>query len=257
MSKIVEAGRALYSAYRERRPFSLMQESYAPLTLDEAYAIQAVYTEFKAENSSGFGGYKIAYSTRLMQNTIGATEPAYGRILKSDIHPTGVSLNTDDYVQLAVECEVAVHIITDLVDGPFDEATVMDAIGEIALAFEIVDRRPFLGEKSLLQSVAMNVIGAGVVLGRTIRDWRDLDIPASECRLSINDEIIGRGRGADVDGHPVNPVIWLANALAAKGEFLRRGDLIITGSMIPPQPVHKGDRVSLTMDNLGTVTIET
>jgi 2-keto-4-pentenoate hydratase len=43
---------------------------------------------------------------------------------------------------------------------------------------------------------------------------------------------LARGHGADALGHPFVPLAWLANHLAAKGRQLRKGDIVMTGSIV-------------------------
>ena len=66
---------------------------------------------------------------------------------------------------------------------------------------------------------------------------------------------MGSGKGSDVNGHPVEPMVWIANALLSRGKYLKAGDLVITGSMIPPTFLDAGTLALLEMDNLGSVTL--
>jgi 2-oxo-3-hexenedioate decarboxylase/2-keto-4-pentenoate hydratase len=43
---------------------------------------------------------------------------------------------------------------------------------------------------------------------------------------------ITRGHGSDALGHPFVPLAWLANHLAAIGRQLRKGDIVMTGSIV-------------------------
>src|SRR5439155_1156122 len=83
--------------------------------------------------------------------------------------------------------------------------------------------------------VAGNVWNAGVVLGAPVTDWRRLDLAAVTARLTINGREIGTGKGGDVMGNPLNALAWLADKLAAVGTPLKRGTIVMTGSMVPIQ----------------------
>jgi 2-keto-4-pentenoate hydratase len=100
------------------------------------------------------------------------------------------------------------------------------------------------------------VSNAGAVIGSAISEWRALDLPGSRAVLQINGTPVGEGHGRDVAGHPVRPLVWLAKALSKRGHKLTRGDIVITGSMIPPTPVTAGDLVVLSMDHLGQVELQ-
>ena len=51
-------------------------------------------------------------------------------------------------------------------------------------------------------------------------------------------------------------MIWIANAVASRGKSLRKGDVVITGSMIPPIFIESGTLAVVEMDNLGTVSLD-
>jgi 2-keto-4-pentenoate hydratase len=103
--------------------------------------------------------------------------------------------------------------------------------------------------------VAGNVWNAGVVLGTPVTDWQSRDLAGASARLSINGHEIGSGRGADVLGNPVNALAWLADKLASAGTPLRRGMIVMTGSMVPIQYPTAGDRVIVEVSGLGSAQL--
>ena len=257
-SRIERAGQSLYKEFIAREEFSLMVGPEAPADIEEAYSVQDVYMDLKARDAGGYAGYKIAYTTKVMQERLGAKEPVYGRILSDGVFNSPCKVKASDYVNIGVECEVAVTLGNDLLqsEAPFTRETVYGSVAHIALAFEIIDGRPSLGDASIPQSIATNISGAGVVIGDTVENWRALDIPGSVCELKLNGQSAGTARGEDVNGHPVEPMIWIANAVASRGKSLRKGDVVITGSMIPPIFIESGTLAVVEMDNLGTVSLD-
>jgi 2-keto-4-pentenoate hydratase len=75
-------------------------------------------------------------------------------------------------------------------------------------------------------------------------------------RACINGAEVGQGTGADVLGHPHNPLAWLANHLAAGGKGLRAGEMVLTGSLVKTVWLEAGDRVTMELDGLGTVAVD-
>ena len=113
---------------------------------------------------------------------------------------------------------------------------------------------------SPLDMIAMNVSGAGVLMGNKINNWQNIDLPNSKCQLMIDGQTIGTGYGKDVDGHPILPIIWLAKKLSDQGNYLKAGDIVVTGSMLPPTFLGNRDATGqssaiLTMDKLGQVIL--
>jgi 2-keto-4-pentenoate hydratase len=68
------------------------------------------------------------------------------------------------------------------------------------------------------------------VLGEPIADWRARLGGGVVVQLLKNGEPHSQGHSSDVMGHPLNPVVWLANALRRRGRRLEAGDLVSSGS---------------------------
>jgi 2-keto-4-pentenoate hydratase len=60
-------------------------------------------------------------------------------------------------------------------------------------------------------------------------------------------------RGEDVLGHPFEALAWLANQVAMQGGGLKRGNVVLTGSVVQTNWVAAGDRVRMDLGALGTV----
>ena len=59
---------------------------------------------------------------------------------------------------------------------------------------------------------------------------------------------------AGVLNHPAHPVAWLVNKLAASGEWLAPGEVVLSGSFIRPIEVGPGDTIHADYGTLGTVS---
>ena len=93
--------------------------------------------------------------------------------------------------------------------------------------------------------------GAGIVLGEFRETWPDL--AAIEGVVAVNGVEVDRGFGRDVLGHPFEPLIWLARHLAERGEALRTGEIVMTGSLVPTRFPAAGDSLRFSLAGLGAV----
>jgi 2-keto-4-pentenoate hydratase len=222
-----------------------------------AYAIQELV--HKALTAAGCGvpvGYKIGCTTQVMQAMLGIPNPCAGGVLGSKVHHARANLRHAEYRRPGVECEIAVSLADDLTptDHPFDVASIANHVDAVMAAIEIVDDRyddyRQIGTPTL---IADDFFHAGCVLGPPHPDWRRLDLTALAGRTVINGVLMGQGVGMDVMGHPFAAVAWLANSLAKRGRSLRRGEFVLTGSVVETRWVNSGDDVVITIDALGEV----
>jgi len=242
--------------FRERRQIDILPPELMPADLGEAYAIRKAFEEIEIARGRGeVAGYKIGLTTPIMQKLCGVDEPCYGAIFASEVHHGRASLATADYCRLGVETEIAVRLGQDLPQGG-DRDRVAAAVESCMAAIEVLeDLRHDYKRLSAAAMVAGNVWNAGVVLGEPVSDWRRLDLAAATARLTINGREIGNGKGADVMGNPLNALAWLADKLASAGTPLRRGMIVMTGSMVPIQFPAAGDRAVVEVEGLGSAEL--
>jgi 2-keto-4-pentenoate hydratase len=225
-----------------------------------AYEVQEQLHGLLGERGMGpIVGHKIGCTTAVMQAFLRIPNPCAGGVFSTAVRHDRAVFAHSDFLHVGVECEIVVWLDADLpvTLAPFDRAKVAVAVGACSTGMEVVDDR-YVDYKSLDTPtlIADDFFDAAVVIGKPNRDWRSLDLSALTGVTRINDQEVGRGRGGDVMGHPLEALAWLANSLAARGEFLKRGQFIFTGSVVETKWVSRGDRVAMSIDRLGAVEAE-
>ena len=255
-SRIAQAAEYQAAQYRARKPLDLMLQSFAPQTMAEAYAVQESMVSRLAESRGPTAGYKIAYTSAVMREHTGVGQPCYGRIPTSMVYGSPAIVDSGGYGAVGIECEVAARLGTDVPasGAPYTRESIAEYIEWLAASFELVDRReaPSLeGQMPEICSIVTNISNGGAALGEPVADWQGIDLTASRGTMSVNGEIVGEGVGEDVMGHPLEPLVWLANTLAADGVSMDKGALVLTGSFAPPVMLKPGDEASIHIDGLG------
>ena len=248
--------RQIAALFRARRPIDILPPELMPADLDEAYAIRDAFEQIEIAGGRGaVAGYKIGLTTPVMQKLCGVDEPCYGAIFANEVHHGRAELAVRNYCRLGIESEIAVRLGEDLPQGG-DLGRVVAAVESVMAAIEVLeDLRHDYKRLSAAAMVAGNVWNAGAVLGAPVADWRRLDLAAASGRLTINGREIGHGKGGDVMGNPLNALAWLADALAAAGRPLKRGMVVLTGSMVPIQFPASGDLAIVTVEGLGAAEL--
>lgn len=200
--------------------------------LSDAYRVQDEYVAaIIGENR--VAGYKIGLTSKRMQEMCGIDQPICGTIFSNRVHNSGVHLSLSDHGRLGLEFEICVRLGRDLIANgvPFTPESAGSAVDAIAAAIELVDdRHADYGVLDCNTLVADNSWNAGAVLGPFVTPPADLGEVEG---IAYQDGVeISRGRGSDALGHPFVPLAWLANHLAASGRALRKGDIVMTGSIV-------------------------
>ena len=224
--------------------------------LASAYAVQRRYVALMSEAAGATAGYKIGLTSARMQKMCGIDQPVAGVVLASRIAQSGVVLQAHRYHHVGLEFEVGVRLGRDLPRGeaPFTKERVAQAVCGVCAAVEVVDdRNADYSTLEALSLIADNSWNACAVLGAFTGSWDNLE--AASGIVTLNGREIDRGYGRDVLGHPFVPLTWLANHLAAAGEALRAGDVVLTGSIIPTRFPQESGAFRFDLAGIGAVEV--
>ena len=251
--KVTRTARHLHGLLRDRKQLTPLSADLHPADLAEAYAMQEHLQDLLAPERGAIAGYKIAITTPVMQRLMGLDHPCGGAVFQKQLHASPATLRCADYTHVAVECEIGVRLGTDLPAGrSYDRDTVGEAVDACMASIEIIDdQNADYKLANALDLIADNSWNAGCVIGPPVTGWRRLDLAKLSGRMLINGEEVGRGVGADVLGHPLEALAWLANILAERGRPLRAGMIVSTGSIVSTKYPKPGDTVVAALEGLG------
>jgi 2-keto-4-pentenoate hydratase len=249
------AATAILEARHGRRPLVPLGDA-APADAAAGYAAQ--HEVAAAMGAVPPAGFKIGATTKRMQAYLGLTGPAAGFVPAAGLHATPARLRFADFVNPGVECEVGLRLGADIPFGPCTRDQAAAAVAEVFAAIEIVEKRyGDLGALGTPTLIADQVFHAGGVLGTPREGWRDLDLGATRGRMEIDGSLYGEGVGADLLGHPMEALAWLAGSGAAQVfGGLKAGQVVFLGSVTPPAWIEGPATVLVDFDTLGKVSLE-
>jgi 2-keto-4-pentenoate hydratase len=246
----LDLARRLREAYG-RGPIPPPREALPAGDADGAYAIQAFNTRHWVAEGRRIVGRKIGLTAKAVQAQLGVDQPDFGVLFADMRVADGGRIPAGALLQPRVEAEVALVMARDVTDPKASREEVEAATAHAAAAIEIVDSRIVDWRISFADTVADNGSAAFFVIGEAARPLAGLDLWTCGMALEINGEVASLGAGAACLGHPLNAATWLARLLAARGEPLRAGDVVLTGALGPMAPLKVGDVVRATIGGLG------
>lgn len=232
-----------------------LPDTMMPVNSREAYQ---VHREVIARLGWQAMGWKIAGTTEYIQQALGLDGPIYGRNFIQHRRSNPATLSCAELLDPLVECEFFVTLGKDLAprDTPWTMDEVVDAIASVHVGIEVAEcRLPVALNPSTPAILADGSAAGHYVFGPEVVGWR-AGLAEIGVVLECDGEIVKRGRGADVMGDPLRPVLWLAEEFRKNwGEGLYAGELISTGSMTGMLPVRAGQVVRASYDGIGTIDI--
>src|SRR5947208_14910161 len=206
--------RAVFNTYTTRARYRPLDAALRAAPLEDAYRIQDALHQVMVEAGRGeIAGWKIALTSKAMQQMTGVDHPAAGAVFSKVVHASPARVDVAAYHHLGVEFEVAVRVADDLPasGGPWTRASVAGKVAACIPAFELVeDGDADYKTPDALTLVAQNTWNGRVVLGPAVTEWRGVDLERAVTRCRVNDQPGGQGKTGDAMGHPLDAVAWLA-----------------------------------------------
>jgi 2-oxo-hept-3-ene-1,7-dioate hydratase len=245
--------RELADAARTHTLLPRITARYPEATVEDSYAVQAVWRDRRLASGRRLIGRKIGLTSKAMQAATGISEPDYGVMLDDTMWEDGAELPFDAFSNVRIEVELA-FLLKERLEGPAITVTdVLSATEHVTPALEVLDSHIELEGRTIVDTIADNAAyGATVVGGRPVAPGA-VDLRWVSALLSRNGTIEETGVAAGVLGHPARGVAWLASKLHQHGERLEAGQLVLAGSFTRPMWLARGDEVLADYGPLGTI----
>ena len=218
-----------------------------------AYAVQQHNTGVWVKAGRRIVGRKIGLTNPVVQRQLGVDQPDFGVLFDDMAYGDGEEVPTDAVLQPKVEAEVALVMATDLELKRPTMAELISAVAYALPAIEIVGSRIAGWDIDIRDTVADNASSGLFVLGGSPKLLTDIDLREVRMTMTNGDETVSTGTGASCLGHPLVAGLWLARTLAAMGDPLRAGDVVLTGALGPMVTADPGRSFEATITSLGSV----
>ena len=248
---------ALHRALRQAEAVAPLTDGAPGISIEDAYQISHGLLALRQEEGERVVGKKIGVTSAAVQNMLGVRQPDFGYLTDAMEVPTGgVIPMRGQLIQPRAEAEVAFVLKADLKGPGVTAAEVIQATDFVMPCLEIVDSRIQDWRIKIQDTVADNASCGRFVLGQEAVSPREVDLATCGVVMELNGAIVSTGAGAAALGSsPVACMVWLANRMGALGVALRQGEVVLSGSLVPLQPVQSGDEVRASVGGIGQVSV--
>lgn len=224
----------------------------AGLALDhvEGLKLQLEVLDALLEGGETLAGWKVSYTSGGARDKMGKGFRPFGYLLSSHVFPSGATLNSRRFRNMAVEPELCLRLAEPL-EGYVTPKEARQAVGAVIPSFELNEIR-YLPNADDGTVLADGCGQWGVVIG----DEAPVIGGVSDLVVRLREgEIVRASAGPNhVIDDPFRSLAALAAGLAPFGRSLRPGDLVITGSFARSE-VPGPSRWSASFEGIGAVTV--
>lgn len=254
--QITLCGDELYEAMLQRKTLSPFTERFKDITIEDAYKISLRMIERRVDAGERVIGKKIGVTSKAVQDMLNVHQPDFGFLTNSMAFSEGQEMPiSQQLIQPKAEGELAFILKKDLLGPGVTNADVLDATDYVVPCFEVIDSRIENWNIKIEDTVADNASCGLFVLGDGGVDPHKIDLTTCNMVVEKNGVVISTGVGSAAMGDPVNCVTWLANTLGKYGISLKAGEVILSGSLVPLEPVQAGDHMSVSVAGIGSASV--
>ena len=253
---IKELGDELYTAMQTQSTVSPLTSRFPEMTIKDAYQISLRMLERRLEAGATVIGKKIGVTSAAVQHMLNVHQPDFGFLTDDMVFNQGEEMPISQrLIAPRAEGEIAFLLKKDLTGPGVSNADVLAATECVIPCFEVVDSRIADWKIAIQDTVADNASCGLFVLGDKAVSPHKVDLATCGMVVEKNGRILSTGAGAAAPSSPVNCVAWLANTLGQFGIPLKAGEVILSGSLVPLEPVKAGDFMRVDIGGMGSASV--
>ncbi len=247
-SAIESAAQFLYAARTGRRTVARVPEASRPADVAQGLAIQRRVAELIRQP---IGGWKCSLPSEA-RSVLAA--PIFAPTIV-DRSPCAILTSA---TTARIEPEIAFVLARDLPSRstPYSEDDVRNAVGDAHLVLELLGAR-YIDPSvvSFPELLADNVANQGLFVGPVLANAFAQPLAGFPITVGTPTAVLIACAGKHPDAHPLRPLVWLANYLAVRGDHLKAGQIVTTGSYAGALQLPLGEALTIRFGDLGAITV--
>lgn len=190
-----------------------------------------------------------------------AYDPLFGYILGKNLMREDSMVSAENFPggQVMVEGEIGFVLKNDFENGVKSMEALKEGIDYVVSAVEFAQATaiPINDDPETLtinHIMASGMGHAGLIIGTGKINANEFDMESETVKCFINGKLVTEGISSRVYGSPLYALYSLANILPKYGTHLKKGDVVVTGSLFDNPTIDNTCQVRLEYSTLGNIT---
>jgi len=235
--------------------------NFAPLSDADGACTRARFNALLAQQMGKVVGYKAGLTNPAVQRRFNTDKPVWGKLYEGMVRPSGLVVEASFGARPLYEADMLVRVNSAAINHARTPMDVLKHIDQIIPFIELPDllvqAPPQLngpGVAAINVGARLGVAGEPIAIPRTRGERYALLDALQRMSVQLTNEkgelLAPAGKGSDILGHPLQAVVWLAEALQKEEITLQPGDWVSLGSFSPLLPPRPGLTVMATYEGL-------
>ena len=244
---------SVVAAYKARLPIKPIENLSNVM---EAYCAQGMLAAEIGRTKGTQAGYKAGYTSLSTRPGTGVDRPLRGFLFQNMFLSDGAVVPAN----FGARPRFSADLIAVVKDGDIKSAvTRLDALAHVSHFLPFIDLSDLMLEEGtptdMFSLIATNIGSRWGVLGQPIavEATQEFLTLLETMTIIMEDQkggLIGRGKGSDVLGHPMNAVMWMVRDLEHFAQPVQPGDKLGVGAFFPAGTPQAGLSVKVTYQGL-------
>ena len=219
------------------------------LSDQDAACTRAKFNALLAQKMGKVIGYKAGLTNPAVQKRFNTDQPVWGKLYEGMLLQNGATVPAAFGARPLYEADLLVRVKDRRINHARTPIEVLESVDQVIPFIELPDLMvqapPKLngaGVTAINVGARLGVVGTPIPVPVTRGERYALLNGLQAMQVTLTDGagyLLGGGKGSDVLEHPLNAVVWLAEALQKEEITLQPGDLVSLGSfsaLLPPKP---------------------
>ena len=241
-----------------KRDLIQIKSDELPKNRGDSHNIQKQFDAILKKNTVG---WKIGLVSKNLQVGAKVEGPMIGKIIDETVLMNPQKVDYSKVPDCILECEFCLKFLEDtkMVPGAENKKGNYEAY----IALELVSTRVHSDSKKGLDPISMmnlNIAdngGAGaIVIGDKIKNLESVNLDSIQVEINLNGQVTEPYFKGEKRAGPIEAIKCIINEFKDDPVTFKKGDYFMTGSVIQPFKVNKGDKLKVDFRTLGKINLD-